>query len=421
MFRQGMERLARSLMLELENKYGLKVCVNDVLSGNYSQQYLYDNRFSNALFLDEAYVEHYIKQIGTAIEKNKLAISECSGGIYFDDFGQLPFFPENKQFIKKYSEKQMKLSQDLKSKQQMLFSKYYKRSENSFCIIGFPTPEIGKDFEEIFDKTLEINMLDHKHWLDLQQILIDTLDQADSVYIEGCGDNRTKLTVKLPKLKNPEKESNFANCGATVNIPVGEVFNTPQLEGTNGLLHVVKTYLNDLTYKNLELEFVDGRISSYNCSNYCSDEASKKFIEENLLFPHSSLPLGEFAIGTNTLAYAVAKKYNIMHLLPILIIEKMGPHFAIGDTCYSREEDTPVFNPDGKEIISRDNEQSIIRKEDPLKAYLNVHVDITLPYDEIGLIQAIKPDGERVDIIRDGIFMLEGLENLNEHLSTIDV
>jgi hypothetical protein len=43
-------------------------------------------------------------------------------------------------------------------------------------------------------------------------------------------------------------------------------------------------------------------------------------------------------------------------------------------------------------------------------------VDITLPYDEIGLIQAVKPNGERVDIIKDGKFMLAGLEELNQHL-----
>ena len=40
-----------------------------------------------------------------------------------------------------------------------------------------------------------------------------------------------------------------------------------------------------------------------------------------------------------------------------MIAEKMGPHFAVGDTCYSWAEDTPVYNPDGKEIIARDNEK----------------------------------------------------------------
>ena len=57
-------------------------------------------------------------------------------------------------------------------------------------------------------------------------------------------------------------------------------------------------------------------------------------------------------------------------------------------------EDIPSYNPDGKEIISRDNERSLLRKEDPSKAYTQVHVDITLPYDEIELIEAVTADGD---------------------------
>ena len=63
----------------------------------------------------------------------------------------------------------------------------------------------------------------------------------------------------------------------------------------------------------------------------------------------------------------------------ILIAEKMGPHFAVGDTCYSWSEDTAMYNPDGKEIIARDNEISILRKEDISKAYFGWHTDITIP------------------------------------------
>ena len=72
-----------------------------------------------------------------------------------------------------------------------------------------------------------------------------------------------------------------------------------------------------------------------------------------MLYDHETLPLGEFAIGTNTTAYVFANKHDIVYKLPILIVEKMEAHFAVGDTCYSRAEDVYVTNPDGKEIISR--------------------------------------------------------------------
>ena len=123
--------------------------------------------------------------------------------------------------------------------------------------------------------------------------------------------------------------------------------------------------------------------------------------------------MGEFAIGTNTTAYTSARRLGIEDRLPILIAEKMGPHFAVGDTCYSWEEDTPVYNPDGKEIIARDNEISALRKEDLSMAYYGCHTDITIPYDELGSIAMIDDDGEMIPIIEDGRFVLPGTEELN--------
>ena len=132
------------------------------------------------------------------------------------------------------------------------------------------------------------------------------------------------------------------------------------------------------------------------------------------MYNHESLPMGEFAIGTNTTAYMAARKYNINDKLPILIAEKTGPHFAVGDTCYSWSEDTKVYNPDGREIIAKDNEVSVLRKEDISKAYFNCHTDITIPYDELGEIAVITTEGERILIIKDGRFVLEGCEELNK-------
>ena len=53
-------------------------------------------------------------------------------------------------------------------------------------------------------------------------------------------------------MTEPAKQTNFENCLADVNIPVGEVFTSPKLTGTNGVLHVTQVYLNELRYENLE-------------------------------------------------------------------------------------------------------------------------------------------------------------------------
>ena len=116
------------------------------------------------------------------------------------------------------------------------------------------------------------------------------------------------------------------------------------------------------------------------------------------------------------MACAESARLGILERLPVLIAEKTGPHFAVGDTCYSHEEQNRVFNPDGKEMIAKDNACSILRKTDPSKAYFGCHTDITIPYDELGYIRAVKKDGTEISLIENGLFTLEGCEELNEAL-----
>ena len=171
---------------------------------------------------------------------------------------------------------------------------------------------------------------------------------------------------------------------------------------------------------NLDIDFEDGVIKNYTCSNFDDEAECKKYIKENVLFKHETLPMGEFAIGTNTTAFVMGEKFNIGAKLPILIAEKTGPHFAIGDTCYKRSEDHKVYNRDGKEIIARDNEISLLRKTEPEKAYFNCHTDITIPYGEIGEISSLKKDGTKTVLIQNGRFVLPGTEELNKPLDEFD-
>ena len=296
-------------------------------------------------------------------------------------------------------------------------NQYIKGEERSFTIIAYPIPSIGEKFEEIFAETVKINTLDYTLYQNMQQKLIDVLDDAKQVHITGKGANKTDLYVSIYPLKDKAKETAFENCVADVNIPVGEVFTSPVLAGTTGKLFVSQVYLNELKYLNLEVDFKDGMISNYNCTNFEKEEDNKKYIFDNVLFHHEALPMGEFAIGTNTTAYRMAREFDIADKLPILIAEKTGPHFAVGDTCYSHEEDNVSYNPDGKQIVARENAVSALRKEDMSQAYFNCHTDITIPYDELDKITVIKEDGTEVDVIADGKFVVPGTEELNVPLN----
>ena len=77
-------------------------------------------------------------------------------------------------------------------------------------------------------------------------------------------------------------------------------------------------------------------------------------------------------------------------------------------------EDIRLYNPDGKEIVAKDNECSMLRKTEIEKAYFNCHTDVTIPYDELGDIVVNTRDGQEIAIIREGRFVLAGTEILNE-------
>jgi len=417
----GQERIVRQLVRNLE-KYNIKPLFSRLTSTIANKQYGYDHRFDSALILDNEYADKFIADQEIAFESCSDVLTKYAGSIEFDSFGEKPFSPKAKAENLKLTEEQQKLSQKISISRSKTADKYMPRTENSFCMIGFPVPEIGPKFEEIFEATSEINMIDTLHWENIQQKLVDIMDQAVFVHVKGKNGNKTDIKVKMQKIEDPAKQTNFANCGADVNIPVGEVFTSPMLEGTNGILHVKENFLKNVTFKELELHFKDGYVAEYTCANMESEEENKKLIQENLLFPHKTLPLGEFAIGTNTLAYVMAKKFDILNLLPILIVEKMGPHFAIGDTCFSWEEDFAVYNPiDGKEITARENTHSAKRKTDIQAAYTNCHTDITLPYEDLDFIVAITADGKEIDIIRDGRFAVPGTEELNQPLEEYGV
>ena len=410
----GFERMVRAAIKNFE-KMGLDVTMR-VFGGSANKQYSYDHKDDHALIMDKAFVERCLEVMKTTFEEFKKEANGHAGPAVIETFGEVPFSPVTKEENIKLSEKQQQLSLYQMSMSGQLRNQYIIGEERSFTIIAYPLPSIGEKFEEIFAETVKLNNLDYKLYQGIQQKLIDVLDTAQKVHITGKGDNKTDLYVNILQLENPEKETAFENCVADVNIPVGEVFTSPVLKGTTGKLFVSQVYLNELKYLNLEMDFVDGMITNYTCTNFEDEAECKKYMKDNVLKNHETLPMGEFAIGTNTTAYRMARDYQIADKLPILIAEKTGPHFAVGDTCYSHQEEVASYNPDGKEIKAKENEFSLLRNEDMAKAYFNCHTDITIPYDELDKITVLRKDGTEIDIISDGRFVLLGTEELNKPL-----
>lgn len=426
----GFERMVRKAIQNFKDM-GLEsiLCRNPVWSVNKkpgrkwgfhgtspNKQYEYDHRYDQAVYMKKAFTDRKLAVLKTAYENRKEMAADYAGPAVIETFGEPGFQPVNKPQCFSLNEKQERLTLSYANDSAQVVNQYVPGEETSFTIIAFPKPSIGADFEAIFQETIRINTLDYEVYKQIQQAIIDRLDQAKYLMITGKGENHTRLKVMLHHLDQPERQTNFENCVADVNIPLGEVFTSPVLTGTEGLLQVGTVYIGDIQFQNLRMTFTDGLVTDYDCDNFEDPIQGKALIKQMILKNHDSLPMGECAIGTNTTAYAMARKFNIVDRLPILIVEKMGPHFAVGDTCYSWAEDSPVYNPDGKEIIARDNEISILRREDVSKAYVNCHTDITIPYAELDEIYGVSETGEKLPVIADGKFVVSGTELLNEVL-----
>ena len=411
----GFERMIRAAVRQFE-KMGLHAIIRTkgVETTPVNRQYLYDHQNDEGLFLDKNIVGRRLEVTRNVFEKYKEQAAKMAGPAVLEIFGEDGFTPVNKPENITLTEKQQKLNVEYNNEYVQIYYQYIPGEERSFTIIAYPVAEIGSDYEQIFRETMRINNLDPELYGKIQDKIIQALDQAEYVIVRGKGENCTDMKVNLHELKDPQKQTNFENCLADVNIPLGEVFTSPVLTGTEGILNVSRVYLNGLKYINLKIWFKEGKTYKFTCDNFETEEENQKFIRENLLYFHESLPIGEFAIGTNTTAYVMADKYDIVYKMPILIVEKMGPHFAVGDTCYSHEEEEKTYNPDGKEIIAKENEISALRKEDMQKAYFGCHTDITIPYEEIGEITAVCADGRRIPVIQDGRFVLAGTEELNK-------
>ena len=380
-----------------------------------NRQMDYDHSYDLSLVMGDRISSRMLEETDQIFRSYDSEIKRYAGPVVMETFGEPGFEPVEKSEKLSFNDHQKEVYGKYRSDLQNTVYKYIDAEERSFTIIAWPLPTIGPDFQEIFRETIAINTLSSETYMPVQAKLIDALDKADYVLVKGRG-NDTDMKVMLHSLTDTGKQSNFENCLSDVNIPLGEVFTSPVLTGTKGILNVKSVFIGGIQFQDLRIVFENGRVTDYSCKNFEDPEASRALIRRVIFGEKENLPIGEFAIGTNTLAYKMIDKYGIGARMPILIAEKTGPHFAVGDTCYSFIEEMHLFNPDGKELVAKDNECSILRKTNPDKAYFAVHTDITIPYHELESIEAVTGKGEHISIISGGRFVLAGTEVLNAPL-----
>lgn len=411
----GQEALAQEVLRSLEHR-GLEPIVQPPVCLARSGTYAMIHGADRGACLSQRALENLCQAFEAACEAHEEALLDTCGMIGLGQFGEAAGVPKPSADAYVPDAQRRRRLMELENAKREIEARYLAPSDLSFCKVAFPNLLVGDHFPEVFDAFAELNTMDSERYEKIQQILIDALDRCTHVKILGAAGNDTDLTVCFRPLEAPQRQTNFLNCGGDLNIPHGELFTTPQLKRTHGTLHVKVIYLKGVCFRDLRLRFEDGMIVDYGCSGFDTVEQQRAYVKEHLLQGHDTLPMGEFAIGSNTLAYAIARDMDLVPRMPILLAEKMGPHIAVGDPCFARGEGPAVYNLyDKKEMVARENERTA-RRGTGEEVYTNVHTDITLAFDELASLTGFTSHGEQIEILKNGRFVLEGTQCLNEPL-----
>ncbi len=133
--------------------------------------------------------------------------------------------------------------------------------------------------------------------------------QTDQVRITGL---ETDVTFSIKNIPAHE-------CAGYINLPDGEVYTAPVRNSINGKVKFnVPTVYQGEAFKNITLEFVDGKITDATSDN--NEEANIK-LNKILNTDEGSRYIGEFALGVNP---AITHPIN-----DILFDEKIGGSFHL--------------------------------------------------------------------------------------------
>jgi len=224
-----------------------------------------------------------------------------------------------------------------------------------WCVLRWPTPGMaqlaGMSTQEFENFYFDVCTLDYGLMADAADKLVNVMNKADQVHIQGPGDTDLTFSIKdIPAIP----------CCGKLNIPDGEVFSAPVKDSVNGVIHYnTPSIYRGHSFENIRLEFKDGEIIS------CTADQGGEFLNDIFDTDEGARFVGEFAIGFNPYIKEAMKD--------ILFDEKIAGslHFTPGnsydDACNTNKSEVHwdlvlIQRPEyGGGTISFDNE--VIRKD----------------------------------------------------------
>jgi len=162
-------------------------------------------------------------------------------------------------------------------------------NETRWCVLRWPTAGMaqlaGMNTEAFEDFYFDVCTLDYSLMAEAAEKLVDAMNAAEQVHIQGPGDTDLTFSIKnIPAIP----------CCGKLNIPDGEVFTAPVKDSIQGVIHYnTPSIYRGHSFENIRLEFKDGKIVS------CTADQGAEFLDDIFDTDDGARFVGEFAIGFN--------------------------------------------------------------------------------------------------------------------------
>ncbi|MCH2145806.1 MAG: aminopeptidase [Phycisphaerales bacterium] len=158
-----------------------------------------------------------------------------------------------------------------------------------WCVLRWPNPGMAqlaqtgtRDFEDFY---FRVCTLDYARMQTAADALAERMARTDRVRLVGPGDTDLSFSIK---------DIGAVPCCGSHNIPDGECFSAPVRDSVNGVIHFnTPTIYNGVSFKNVRLEFENGRVVS------ASSDQNGDRLDSILDTDEGARYVGEFAVGFN--------------------------------------------------------------------------------------------------------------------------
>lgn len=140
-------------------------------------------------------------------------------------------------------------------------------------------------YEEFYDYAFDVTNVDYEEMKEDIKPLKALLEKTNIVTIKG---NNTDISFSI-------KDMPVIPCVGNYNIPDGELYTAPIKDSVNGkITYNTESTYNSEVFKNISLEFKDGKIINFDCESGNKDKLKEIFETDE-----GAKYIGEFSFGLN--------------------------------------------------------------------------------------------------------------------------